>query len=148
MTEAAVEYWYLHQSHEPVRGASPAAGSPFTQVVPGSVEWELMSVTFTFTAAVAVATRIPRIAFLDYGGESFCTVGMPFGITASNVSSVTFAQEIAQFGAANSAHMGAPIPPLRLGDGLSFQVTADAIAAADTITKVAFFVKQWPVRID
>ena len=61
-------------------------------------------------------------------------------------SRVTFAKNIVQFGANNSPRMGAAIPGMRLGDGLSFELTADAIAAGDQISAVAFFVRQWPIR--
>ena len=144
--EGALDYWWLHGSHEPIRGQSPAAGAPFAYTVPGTVEQEIIAVSFTYTASAAVATRIPVIRFLDYGGESFCEVGLPFGITATNHSRVTFGLNMVQFGAANSARMGCAIPPMKLGDGLSFELTADAIAAADQISAVAFFVRQWPVR--
>jgi hypothetical protein len=145
--EGALEYWMLHGSHEPIRGENPAAGAPFAYTIPGTVEQELLAVSFTYTASAAAATRRPVIRFLDYGGRPFAEIGTPFTITATNVSRVTFGLYVNQFGANNSARMGAAIPPLRLGDGLSFEVTADAIAAADTITAVAFFVRKWPVRL-
>jgi len=146
LEEGALAYWYWHGSHEPIRGQSPAAGAPFLYTVPGTVEQEVMAVSFLFTASAAVANRRPVVSFLDYGGQPFAEIGTPFTITANNASQVTFGQYLNQFGANNSARMGAPIPPLRLGDGLSFQITADAIAAGDQISAVAFFVRQWPIR--
>jgi hypothetical protein len=86
------------------------------------------------------------IRFLDYGGTPFAEIGTPFTITANNTSRVTFAQSIVQFGANNSPRMGAAIPPLRMGDGLSFELTADAIDAGDQLSAVAFYVRQWPIR--
>ncbi len=142
----ALAYWYWHGSNEPIRGESPAAGASFAHTVPGTVEQEVVAVSFLFTASAAAATRRPVIRFLDYGGQSFAEIGTPFTITANNASQVTFAQSIVQLGANNSARMGAAIPPLRLGDGLSFEVTADNIDAGDQISAVAFFVRQWPIR--
>jgi hypothetical protein len=146
MELGALDYWYWHGSNEPGRGQSPAAGAPFTHLVPGTVDQELVSVSFTYTASAGAANRVPLIRFLDQGGEAFCEVGVPFNITATNHSRVTFAETINEFGANNSARMGAGFPCMRLGDGLRFQVTADAIQAGDTITAVAFFVRQWPIR--
>lgn len=145
--EGALEYWYWHGSHEPIRGQTPAAGAPFTYRIPGTVDQEIVAISFTYTASSGAANRVPLIRFLDQGGTAFCEVGVPFTITASQHSRVTFGQYVNQFGANNSARMGAAIPSLRLGDGLSFQVTADAIAVADQISAVAFFVRQWPLRL-
>lgn len=144
--EGALGYWYWHGSNEPSRGQNPAAGAPFTYLVPGTVNQELVAVSFTYTASAAAANRIPLIRFLDQGGRAFCEVGVPFTITATNSSRVTFGETINEFGANNSARMGAGFPCMRLGDGLRWQVTADAIAAGDLITAVAFFARQWPIR--
>ena len=145
--EGALEYWYLHGSNEPNRGQNPAAGAPFSQVVPGTVEWEVVSVSFTYTASAAAANRVPLIRFLDQGGRAFGEFGVPFNITANNHSRVTFGVYANQFGANNSARMGTSIPCYKIGDGVSFEVTADAADAADQISDVAFFVRQWPIRL-
>jgi hypothetical protein len=146
--KGALEQWYWHGSNEPIRGQSPAPGAPFLYTVPGTVNQEIVAVSFTYTASAAAANRRPVIRFLDYGGEAFAEIGTPFTITATNVSRVTFAKNIVQFGANNSPRMGAAIPGMRLGDGLSFELTADAIAGADQISAVAFFVRQWPIRLE
>ena len=146
--EGALDYWYWHAANDAVRGQNPAAGAPFTHVVPGTSIQELVSVSFTYTASSGAANRVPLIRFLDAGGEAFAECGAPFTITASQHSRVTFALDIVQFGANNSARMGCAIPPMKLADGLRWQVTADAIAVADQISAVAFFVRQWPIRID
>ena len=146
--EGALDYWYWHGSNEPIRGQTPAAGAPFDYTIPGTVDQELVAISFLYTASSHAASRTALLRFLDYGGEAFCEVGVPFTITASQHSQVTFGLGLQQFGANNSARMGCAIPPFRLGDGLSFQVTADLIDTNDQISKVAFFVRQWPLRIE
>lgn len=144
--EREAEYWRLHDSHEPARLSSPAVGQPLVYTVPGSVEQELLAVSFTYTCSAGVANRVPTIRFLDAGGRAFCEVGTPFLLVATNVAQVTFGVGLQQFGANSAARLGAAIPPMRLGDGLGFELTATAIQAADTITAAAMFVRQWRVR--
>ena len=141
-------YWRLHGSHVVVSLPSPAAGAALTQTVPGSVQWEIESISFLFTASAAVATRIPFVSFLDQAGVTFCKVNSAFNVTAGSASQVTFGTELSQFGANNSASMGSGIPRMRLGDGLRVQVSADAIDVADAITAVRMFVCQYDVRPD
>jgi hypothetical protein len=140
------EYWQLHGSHEAVGLSSPSAGQPLVHVVPGTVEQALLAVSFTFTAAAAVANRVPFIEFFDQSGTAFASIATPFLLVATNVARVTFAVDCNQFGANSAARIGAPIPELRLGDGLAWQVGATAMAGADTITAARAFVRQWRVR--
>ena len=140
--------WRLHGSHEVVPLPSPAAGAALTYTVPGAVQQDVVCVSFLFTASANVATRIPFISFLDQAGVTFCKVNTAFTITAGTASQVTFGVDVAQFGANNSASMGASIPGIRLLDGLRFQVSADAIDVADTITACRMFVCQYDVRPD
>ena len=141
-------FWKLHGSHEVVSLPSPAAGAALTVTVPGSVQWEVVAVTFLFTASANAATRIPFVSFLDQGGVTFCKVNSAFNVTANNASQVTFGRDVASFGANNAASMGASIPHIRLVDGLRVSVSADAINATDTITAARLYVCQYDVRPD
>lgn len=141
-------YWRLHGSHRVVSLPSPAAGAALTYTVPGSVQQELVSVSFLFTASGNAATRIPFVSFLDQSGTTFCKVNTAYTITATNTSQVTFGVGLDQFGANNSVSMGSSIPELRLVDGLQVQVSADAINATDTITAARLYVCQYDVRPD
>jgi hypothetical protein len=145
---AEPSYWRLHGSHRVVVLASPAAGAALTVTVPGAVQWEIQSVSFLYTASANAATRIPFVSFLDQTGKTFCKANTAYTITANNNSQVTFGQGLDQFGANNSASMGASIPEIRLVDGLRIQVSADAIDAADTITVARLYVCQYDVRPD
>lgn len=144
--EGARESWWLHGSREPRSFGNPAAGTGLTYKVPGAVEQELLSISFVYAAAAGGGVRTPFIRFLDWQGVAFCDVAAPFTIAATFTSRVTFAVGINQFGANNAASIGAPIPPMRLGDGLSFIVQALAIQAGDTITQASMFLAQWPLR--
>lgn len=142
----AQESWRLHYSHEPVSLGNPAAGQALTRAVPGAVEWEIQSVSFTFTAAAAVANRIPFLQVLDTGGVAVCEVATPFLLVATNVARVTFGVGIQQFGANSAIRLGAGIPALRLGDGMRIVLGATAMQGADTITAARMYVRQWSVR--
>lgn len=142
----ASEYWRLHGSHEPITLPSPVAGSGLTHTVPGTVMEQVLSVSFVYSCSGAAGTRVPRIDFLDYGGVPFASVQTPFTLIATNVCRVTFGVGVQQFGAASAAEIGAGIPAMCLGDGLSWTLTATGILAADTITAARAFVRQWRVR--
>jgi hypothetical protein len=146
--EARFSYWHLHGSHEVVSLPSPAAGAALTVTVPGAVQWEVVAVSFLFTASANAATRIPFVSFLDAAGVTFCKINTAFTVTATNTPQVTFAEHVASFGANNSTSMGNTLPRMRIQDGLRVQVSADAIDVADTITKARLYVRQYEVRPD
>lgn len=142
-----LEDWYLHGSRVPVTLSSPAAGQPLTVPVPASVEWEVLSLSFTYTASAAAANRVPFVQFLDQSNVPFCEVATPFLLVANNVARVTFGVGIVQFGANSAVRLGAGIPAMRLGDGLRISVGATAMGVADTITSARLFVAQYDVRV-
>ena len=141
-------YWRLHGSHAVVTLPSPTAGAALTVTVPGSVQWEVVSVSFLFTASANVATRIPFVSFLDQAGVTFAKINTAFNFTAGNSGQVTFGRDVESFGANNAASMGAAIPHIRLLDGLRVSVSADAIDVADTITAARLYVCQYDVIPD
>ncbi len=141
-------YWRLHGSHRVVALSSPAAGAALTVTVPGSVQWEIISASFLFTASANAATRIPFISFLDTSGTIFCKVNTAFTVTATIAPQVTFGRDLNSFGANNSTSMGAPIPKIRLVDQMQVQLSATLIDVADTITAARLYVVQYDVRPD
>ncbi len=141
-------YWRLHGSHEVVVLETPAAGAALTKTVPGSVQWEVVAASFLYTASAAVATRVPFISFLDQAGVTFCKVNTAFNLVATNASQITFGQSLSSFGANSAVSIGAPIPRIRLQDGLRVQLSATLIDTADTITAARLYVCQYDVRPD
>jgi hypothetical protein len=141
-------YWALHGSHEVVALPSPAAGAALTETVPGAVQWEVVAVSFLFTASANAATRIPFVSFLDQAGVTFCKINTVATVTATIASQVTFAEHVAAFGANNGASIGNTLPRMRIQDGLRVQVSATAIDVADTITAARLYVRQYEVRPD
>lgn len=140
------DYYTLHAEHLPVSIPTPAVGAAATMTVPGSVQWEVLSISWTYTASSNAATRIPFLAFLDTAGASVGSFGSPFTVVATNVAQVSFGVGATQFGANSSARMGGGIPAMRLGDGMRVQLSATLIDSADTITAARMFVRQWRVR--
>jgi hypothetical protein len=110
------------------------------------VEEELLSVSFMLTCSADVNNRLPWIAFFDWAQVPFAVVGAPFTFVANDTTQVTFGVGLNQFGANSAVRVGAPIPALRLGDGLSWQVWADGMTSNDRIYNVRAFVRQWRVR--
>lgn len=141
-------FYQLHGSHEVVALGSPAAGSALTYTIPGAVQQTPLSIVFTYTASGNAANRFPRVRYLDWSGNPFFEAQSPFKLIATNAAVVSFAVDIAQFGADSAATMGGPIPALRLGDGLRVEISATGIDVADTITLARMFVHQYDVRPD
>ncbi len=144
----ADSFWWLHGSHEVVAIPSPAAGAALTTTVPGSVQWEVVAASFLFTASAAAATRIPFISFLDQAGVTFCKVNTTATLIATNASQVTFGVDLNAFGSNSGTSIGAPIPRIRLQDGLRVQLSATLIDTADTITAARLYVCQYEVSSD
>ncbi len=144
----ADSYWRLHGAHEVVALPSPAAGAALTVTVPGAVEWEIVAFSFLYTASANAATRIPFISFLDQAGVTFCKLNTTATLIATNVSQVTFAQEISAFGANSATSIGQTLPCMRIQDGLRVQVSATLIDVADTITAARMYVCQYEVASD
>ena len=71
------DYWTLHAAYEPILLGQPAAGSALTYTVPGTIEIEVLSASFTYTASANVATRIPFLAFLDQSGVAVGSFAAP-----------------------------------------------------------------------
>lgn len=143
---ASAAQFELHGAHEVVGLSSPAAGAALTYIVPGAVQQQVLSVSFTYTASAQAANRVPFVRFLDAGGVPFCDVGTPYVLVASDSSRVTFGVGVQQFGADSAARIGAAIPEMWLQDGLRLQISATAIDAADTITNARLYVCQRPVQ--
>jgi len=141
-------FYRLHGSHEVVALPSPAAGAALTYTVPGAVQQTPLSIVFTYTASANAANRFPSVQYLDWAGIPFFEAQSPFKLIATNVAVVSFAVDIAQFGADSATVMGSPIPALRLGDGLRVKIGATGIDVADTITLGRMFVQQYDVRPD
>lgn len=140
------DYWTLHGEHEPISLGSPATGAALTYTVPGSVQMEVLSVSFTFTAGAGVADRYPLVQFLDTAGVAVAEVGTPYKLVATNPSRVTFGVGIVQFGADSAVRMGAGIPCLRIGDGMRVRLTATALDATDAITAARIYARLWRLR--
>jgi len=144
--EAASREWGLHGSHEFVTLGAPAAGAALTVTVPGSVEWEVLAVSFLYTADANAANRFPSLSILDQSGSGIGPICTPFKLVATDASRITFGVGIVQFGADSAAQIGCGIPPMRIQDGLRIRLTATNIQATDTIAAARLYVRQWRVR--
>lgn len=133
---------------EPITVGSPAAGLGFTYTVPGSEVQRVMGVSFVLVNAVAVASRIPRVEYVDGSGTVFFAVAAPFVTTSGKTARFNFGVGLNQFGADDAAQIGAGLPPFTLTAGNSVRVAVTAINASDQISGVHVFVEQMHVRDD
>lgn len=127
---------------------SPGAGLDFTVPVSGAVEWCVQAVSFLLTPDATVAVRVPLLAFLDGTGVPFFEAAAPAGRAAGAASRFVFASNLQPFGSLGDSVIGAPIPELRLYDGLSIASSVTLLKAGDTLTDIRLFVTQYPIRPD
>lgn len=126
-----------------ITGAVPAAGAEISETVPTGARWELISIAWLLTTAVAVANRSPNLILDDgalvYFRSSFATL-----IPASVASQNTFAQGIGQFTSANNARLASTLPVNnRLAAGHRVRTSTDNIQAADQYSAIQYLVREW-----
>jgi hypothetical protein len=141
--ESRYENWSLEGEYEPVSLGSPAAGAALVYTVPGTVQQEVMSACFTFTASANAANRIPFLELLDQSGIPVASASPGFTYVATNAVICSFGVGLTSYGANASARAGAGIPLVRLRAGMQVKFSAVLIDVADTITKGRLFVRQW-----
>lgn len=97
---------------------------------------EVQAVTFTLAAGIAVATRLPRLRFLDGDGVPFAAVQAQVGVTAGNTSLFSFVRGVFPAGVANSSTIVVPLPELMLLPNWSIALDVPGGAVADTVSGV------------
>lgn len=133
---------------KPVALPDPGAGLPATYI-PSQGESECVRcVTFLLTTDNTVAVRRGIVRFLDGKGVPVAVSAAGFTLSASKSQRVSLFVGGSQFGFADANVCGGPLYERWL-DGLgSLEITADAIAAGDTITEVRIDVIGYPQDTD
>lgn len=129
-----------------VPSPAPAVGDGFTYTVPGTMDQEIVAVSFQLVTDDNAADRIAVFSFLDPDGNPYAPVGSAFTQAASLTTVYTFAVGIQQFGADDAANIGVPIPAVKMLSGYGVQVSLDAVQVGDQISGVRLLLNQWPVR--
>lgn len=126
-----------------ILGATPGAGGNVLETVPTGARWELLSLQFTFTTAVAAANR-RVILILDDGVNNYAFVTANFTQAASLAFTYMWAQALNSVQDANLSTIMAPLPNnLRLGSGHRIRSSTQAIQGADQFSVVTYLVREW-----
>lgn len=125
-----------------VQIANPAAGAAFNHVVPAGVRERILSLSFLFTSAVAVATRDVVITITD-GAD---TLGQfPANISQAASLAIQYTASAAPYGSSiivNEGQIALP-PDLRLAAGFTLNGTAANIQAADQFSAIWMLTEQF-----
>jgi FtsP/CotA-like multicopper oxidase with cupredoxin domain len=136
---AANRQWELHSEYVCASIPSQAGTTPSQYTVAGAVQVDVLAVSFTYTASAAAGTRTVRLEFVNDAGQVFAPTAAAFTIIATNVAAYTFGVGVQQAGANSAANISAGIPPIRLTDGMGFQVRCTNSDSADTITNIHLY---------
>lgn len=127
---------------------SPTAGQFGSHQVPGAVAQRVVALGFTFHAGAAPANRNPEVQIVAPDGTVIVDVALPFNVVANGTTFASFGIGLQQFGANAATRMGGPLPDAWLTNGMSVQLGALAIQAADTVTAIRLLVAQMPLDTD
>jgi hypothetical protein len=128
-----------------VQFPSPAAGQPFTRVVPGDFAERLIAVTFTLTLDAVVANRVASLVFLDRNQVPFAKVKANNNAVAS--TSVTpwlmVGFNVLLLTVAGDSMIG--LPDILLTPGQAWQIVVSGMDVGDTITGINASVWRYPM---
>lgn len=108
--------------------ASPAAGADWSQTVPASHLWQLLTVTATLTTSAVAGNRQARLALGD-GTNPFAVLTAPAVQAASLAHVYTWAVGMTPL--ALGLQQLQALPPIALGNGWTISVSTLALDAGD-----------------
>lgn len=123
---------------------SPAAGVEVSIVVPGGVEWELVSFLATFTASAVVATRRPRLIVTD-GSTAGVRIPANTNATASQVITYSWSQDVANVAVGTDGSTA--IPHLLVETGWVIGTQTLALDTGDQFSGLAALVYESTVQL-
>lgn len=125
-------------------GTVPAAGAEYTETVPGSVRWRLISIKMLYTT-VGVANRTVNF-IIDDGTNTFYRNQLAYLITAGLAETIVLAPGLTQTTALPASLINfAQIPmDLILLPGFRFSTSTTNIQAGDTYTAIFWEIEEIP----
>lgn len=126
-----------------ITGTLPAAGVQISETVPANARWNLLSITFSFTASATVATRLIQL-ILDDGTNVYGTFLSPASVTAGLSLITTFAVGVTTTTNATS-QMIAIVSPAILSAGFRIRTNVLNMQAGDQLTAPVYQVEEWIV---
>jgi hypothetical protein len=133
------EHW-----DELITPANPGAGATLTVLVPGHTFQRFLSVRFTLTASVAVANRVPFVAYTNGDGLEYYRAIGGAPITAGLTVICTFSPDLDTNAQVAAGAIEGPLLPEALPPGYHLVVGATALDAADQVSGVALWTRRHP----
>jgi len=121
---------------------TPAAGADWSITVPGAERWHFVSLSATFTAAVAVANRQVEI-IVDDGVNVYWVDDASASITASTVNTITATTTNVPTGVVTTIQNVTLPPGLTIPGNHRIRSNTLNIAAADTWTNIFMLLEKW-----
>lgn len=126
-----------------VVGTTPGAGADITETVPTGARWEVLTMSATFTASVAVANRFPLYQ-MDDGVQTFYRFGLLAALTASQVRAIVWHQGGLGAVVDQNNSISVPLPVgIRMAAGFRMRTTTTNIDVADQWSLVRYVVREW-----
>lgn len=126
-----------------ITGAVPGAGAEISETVPTGARWEFLAAFFTFTTAVAVANRTPRIQ-IDDGALVYYSASSQ----GTQAASLTVGYAVGQglpfqaIGADARSVLAIPVN-LKMAAAHRWRTLTGLIQAADQYSAIQYLVREW-----
>lgn len=125
-----------------ITGATPAAGSDFSETVPGFTSWRLIALSYTITTSATVASRATGL-LIDDGTNPILKTYASVGVPAGTVTNTSFAPGLITGSVNVTLQWAGFIDGLRLAAGFRIRSIVNALQAGDQITQVQYMVEEW-----
>lgn len=122
---------------------NPAVGADWSQVVPGGVIWELLSLDVIFATSAVVATRVPALYVRDSDNRALYHLSMPASLAASGAAEWTLAVGLGVTTSTTAQAAPLPSPAIVLQPGSIVRVTTTALDAGDQWSNIFMTVREW-----
>lgn len=129
---------------ELITPAAPAAGATLTVLVPGHTFERFLSVRFRLVASVAVANRVPFVAYTNGDGVEFYRTVGGAPVTAGLTVDATFSRDLDTNAQVTAGAIDGPLRDEELPAGYHLVVGATALDAADQISLVQLWTRRTP----
>lgn len=126
-----------------ITGAVPGAGAEISETVPTGARWELLAGNFTFTTAVAVANRTPRLS-LDDGALVYFQASSQGVQAASLAVGYTFGQGLPLQAIGGDSRSIMTLPNnIRMAAAHRWRTLTGLIQAADQYSAIQYLVREF-----
>lgn len=124
---------------------NPAAGTTFTQQVPGGRMYRLITARAILTTSAAVANRVPRLLLTDNDGLEYARVSHTAARTASTTTPLFWAMGLGHFSLGADGNAEMPFPDILIQPGHNIVMDVSGMDVGDTLTAVRLYWEEIPV---